>query len=305
MGLGGAGLRLRSGAFAPDCPVVILVAASGGCLRIPSGASDAPPPQAHATPGFFGFSFAGAGANWVLEVLANSGVVVVDLAGPAPGRPRGRPSGAYAVSCVVAMTLCVWLLCGWVLAAGFVGSEDLALLAPGRPRGRPRGLWRCLAIGDAAARLREISLALPAPKRPPGRPFGAYAVSCVVPMTLRVWRRAIWVLTQISHSRTPPSAMGAGVPQHMDKTSSSECLAPIRRWSSSSSPRGEVSATGRQAAQPIVNSTPSPLLPLLTASLAHHPPHSRKRTPPQRPNTHMPIAAARAAAIGVPADFIP
>ncbi|MNY15380.1 hypothetical protein D3C86_1485900 [compost metagenome] len=79
-----------------------------------------------------------------------------------------------------------------------------------------------------------------------------------MPMTLRVWRRAIWVLTQISRIRTPPSAMGAGVPQHMDKTSSNECLAPIRRWLSSSSPRGEVSATGRQAAQPIVNSTPTP-----------------------------------------------
>ncbi|MNQ53007.1 hypothetical protein D3C85_670370 [compost metagenome] len=136
--------------------------------------------------------------------------------------------------------------------------KDLASLAPGRPRGRPRGLWRCLAVGDAAARVREISFAVPAPKRPPGRPFGAYAVSCVVPMTLRVWRRAIRVLTQISRIRTPPSAMGAGVPQHMDKTSSNECLAPIRRWLSSSSPRGEVSATGRQAAQPIVNSTPTP-----------------------------------------------
>ena len=48
---GGAGQRLRSGAFAPDCPIVILVAACGGCLRIPSGlstprATRPPPPRA-------------------------------------------------------------------------------------------------------------------------------------------------------------------------------------------------------------------------------------------------------------------
>ena len=48
---GVAGQRLRSGAFAPDCPIVILVAACGGCLRIPSGlstprATRPPPPRA-------------------------------------------------------------------------------------------------------------------------------------------------------------------------------------------------------------------------------------------------------------------
>ena len=48
---GVAGQRLRSGAFAPDCPLVILVAACGGCLRIPSGlstprATRPPPPRA-------------------------------------------------------------------------------------------------------------------------------------------------------------------------------------------------------------------------------------------------------------------
>jgi len=32
------------------------------------------------------------------------------LAVPAHGRPRGRPSWAYAASCVVVMTLRVWLL---------------------------------------------------------------------------------------------------------------------------------------------------------------------------------------------------
>ena len=42
VGLGRAGLRLRSGAFAPDYPILILVAAYGGCLRIPSGASKRP-----------------------------------------------------------------------------------------------------------------------------------------------------------------------------------------------------------------------------------------------------------------------
>ena len=34
--------RLRSGAFAPDCPILILVVACGDCLRIPSGASRLP-----------------------------------------------------------------------------------------------------------------------------------------------------------------------------------------------------------------------------------------------------------------------
>ena len=37
--VGGARPRLRSGAFAPDCPLVIFVAAYGRCLQIPSGAS--------------------------------------------------------------------------------------------------------------------------------------------------------------------------------------------------------------------------------------------------------------------------
>ena len=36
----------------------------------------------------------------MLGVLATVGGVVACLAGPAPGRPRGRPFGAYAVSCV-------------------------------------------------------------------------------------------------------------------------------------------------------------------------------------------------------------
>jgi len=41
----------------------------------------------------------------VLEVLADAFRESDRLAGPAPLRPRGRPGGAYAVSCVGAMAL--------------------------------------------------------------------------------------------------------------------------------------------------------------------------------------------------------
>jgi len=62
-------------------------------------------PQAAATPGSGEFSLAGAGAGGVLEVLACGRAGLKRLAVPAPRRPRGRPGGAYAVSCVGVMTL--------------------------------------------------------------------------------------------------------------------------------------------------------------------------------------------------------
>ncbi|KRB14321.1 hypothetical protein ASD87_25980 [Achromobacter sp. Root170] len=60
-GLWRAGLRLRSGAFAPDSPFVIFVQAFGLPFRFP---------RAAATPDSGGFSLAGVGAGGVLEVLA-------------------------------------------------------------------------------------------------------------------------------------------------------------------------------------------------------------------------------------------
>mgnify|MGYP007003618728 CR=1 FL=1 len=102
-GLGRAGQRLRSGAFAPDCPVVILVAACGRCLRIPSGLSTPRAPQATHAPDSSSCALTSAGENGLLGVPTNVGVVVEDLARPAPCRPRGRPRGAYAASCVVAL----------------------------------------------------------------------------------------------------------------------------------------------------------------------------------------------------------
>ncbi|EFF77949.1 hypothetical protein HMPREF0004_0735 [Achromobacter piechaudii ATCC 43553] len=92
-----AGQRLRSGAFAPDCPVVILVAARGGCLRIPSGLSTPRLPPTTAPPCSISGNLTGGGKSGVLGVPGEGGDGEEDLAGPAPGRPRGRPFGAYAV----------------------------------------------------------------------------------------------------------------------------------------------------------------------------------------------------------------
>jgi len=49
---------LRSGAFAPDSPVVIFVVAFGDCLQIPSGASTALASPVTATPCYQGLWFA-------------------------------------------------------------------------------------------------------------------------------------------------------------------------------------------------------------------------------------------------------
>ena len=98
-----AGQRLRSGAFAPDCPCVILVVAYGNCLRIPLGLSTPRAPPAPATPGSVRCNLTSVREDRVLRVLAPDGDGEEYLAGPAPGRPRGRPLGAYVVSCVEGM----------------------------------------------------------------------------------------------------------------------------------------------------------------------------------------------------------
>jgi len=68
-GLRGAGQRLRSGAFAPDCPCVILVAAFGRCLRIPLGLSTPRAPQATAATGSGSCNLTSAGTTCFLRVL--------------------------------------------------------------------------------------------------------------------------------------------------------------------------------------------------------------------------------------------
>ena len=84
--------RLRSGAFAPDfprAPFVILVAACGGCLRIPSGASRllaAAPPRPR------GCEFRRMWRCW----SRGRGEVCIARR----NWPRGRPVSAYVVSCV-------------------------------------------------------------------------------------------------------------------------------------------------------------------------------------------------------------
>ena len=128
-GPGVAGLRLRSGAFAPDYPVVILVLAFGDSFGFPRAHLHAPPPQAHATPGSFSFSFTRAGAAGVLKVLASTRLGEERLAGPAPGRPRWRPLGAYAVSCVGAVTLRGWRRC-WRALQRLPGFGRLCVARP-------------------------------------------------------------------------------------------------------------------------------------------------------------------------------
>ena len=95
---------MRSGAFAPDYPVVILVR-----LRLPTDSLGRiytprppapPPPRAHdeTQPRTSGRSVCL--AFWWLSGGGEEG-----LAGPAANRPRGRPFAAYMESCVEAMTL--------------------------------------------------------------------------------------------------------------------------------------------------------------------------------------------------------
>jgi len=74
-----------------------------GSLRIPSGLSTPRAPQAPDTPGSVSCNLTSAGEICFLRVLATNFGVREDLAGPAPGRPRGRPFGAYASWCVVAV----------------------------------------------------------------------------------------------------------------------------------------------------------------------------------------------------------
>jgi len=83
---------LRSGAFAPDFPVVIFVAACGGCLQIPSGLSTPRAPQATAAPGSVEFTFTGTGTSGLRGVLANSGGWRKVLRGPLPA---GRAGGLW------------------------------------------------------------------------------------------------------------------------------------------------------------------------------------------------------------------
>ena len=138
-GLRCAGQRLRSGAFAPDCPVVIFVTAFGGSFRFPRAyrlpAHPRPPPRRAPVVGslpslgrvsFFRFSSPIEG--------------VEDLAGPAPGRPRGRPLGAYASSCVVTCFASRVGDLGLCSALGRFWFGRLCGVVPCRPRGRPRGL---------------------------------------------------------------------------------------------------------------------------------------------------------------------
>ena len=83
---------MRSGAYAPDSPFVIFVAACGGCLQIPSGLSTPRVPQATATPGSVASIFTGAGTKGLRGVLATGGVWRKILRGPLPA---GRAGGLW------------------------------------------------------------------------------------------------------------------------------------------------------------------------------------------------------------------
>ncbi|BEG75675.1 hypothetical protein HBIAX_02748 [Achromobacter xylosoxidans] len=65
----GAGLRLRSGAFAPDCPCLILVLAFGDSFGFRRAHLHAPPPPAAVPPGSGCLGFRIVGARWVLGML--------------------------------------------------------------------------------------------------------------------------------------------------------------------------------------------------------------------------------------------
>ena len=95
MAWGDSGQRLRSGAFAPDFPFLILVAAYGGCLRIPSGLSTPLAPQATDAPDCACSSLTAAGEIGVLGVPFNVGVWWKILRGP---RHAGRAGGLVALT---------------------------------------------------------------------------------------------------------------------------------------------------------------------------------------------------------------
>ena len=158
-------------------------------LQIPSGLSTPRASHATATPGSNNCNFPASGEGRVLEVLAAGGGWVEHLAGPAPGRPRGRPLGAYAGSCVVVMALsrvAALLVC-------FCAALRVWKVLRGcfcRLPGQPTEAFGCLAVCDAAARLRGICFAGLASSRPRRRPFEAFTVSCVVVMALSRPRHA-------------------------------------------------------------------------------------------------------------------
>ena len=81
---------MRSGAFAPDWPVVIFVAAYGGCLQIPSGLSTPLAPQAANPTGSGGCNSIAAGEN---RVLAFSSTI---LSGGGSCGARSRPAARAA-----------------------------------------------------------------------------------------------------------------------------------------------------------------------------------------------------------------
>jgi len=86
--------RLRSGAFAPDCPLVILVR-----LRLPSdslGRIEVARSQAHPDDGLL--------PSWPDALLGCA--LTTSAAGPAESRPRGRPRSAYALVAVCAGCAC-------------------------------------------------------------------------------------------------------------------------------------------------------------------------------------------------------
>ena len=101
--------RLRSGAFAPDSPFVILVR-----LRLPSdslGRIEVARSQGHRADGL--------PVSWAVALLGCA--LVTSAAGPAEWRPRGRPYSAYA-------SVGVWA----VVAFANVGSRLLVV---------PRTFW--------------------------------------------------------------------------------------------------------------------------------------------------------------------
>jgi hypothetical protein len=124
---------LRTSPLSSSSPAV------GGFLQIPSGLSTPRAPQATGATGSSSCNLTVAGASFLLRVLLIGGVGEEDLAGPAPCRPRGRPCGAYAVSCVGVVSLRE--ACAVSRFAGFV-------------RGLRRGVC---AISRFAVRLRGVA----------------------------------------------------------------------------------------------------------------------------------------------------
>ncbi|KAG1091721.1 hypothetical protein G6F40_012927 [Rhizopus arrhizus] len=87
---GDSGQRLRSGAFAPDCPLVIFVVACGNCLQIPSGLSTPRTSRGTAATGSAGCNLTVAGEN---RVLAFSSTI---LRGEGSCAARSRPAARAA-----------------------------------------------------------------------------------------------------------------------------------------------------------------------------------------------------------------